>query len=203
MAEGGAAAVAGRQHIDLSGRGETAARLRTRRAILDAAVGVLSQDLSASLADIAAAAGVGRTTLHRYFPDRTHLLTALSLMAADKIATATSDAAPDQGTGLDALDRLCQRLFELGDILMLVFSAPELAISQTWEEESPADRAVLQIVERGHADGTIDPELDGPWIQQVLWAMLYSAWQHIQGNGVPKHSTLSACLRSLRKSVST
>ena len=43
---------------------------RTRRSLLDAAVFVLSKDSSASLSEVATTAGVGRTTLHRYFPTR-------------------------------------------------------------------------------------------------------------------------------------
>ncbi|WP_159149695.1 TetR family transcriptional regulator, partial [Dietzia lutea] len=49
---------------------ETGARARTRSAILDAAVEVLAEDRQASMADIATAAQVGRTTVHRYFPER-------------------------------------------------------------------------------------------------------------------------------------
>ncbi|MDQ3577436.1 MAG: TetR/AcrR family transcriptional regulator, partial [Actinomycetota bacterium] len=44
------------------------ARARTRRAILDAAISVLSRNPAASLAEVAEAAQVGRTTVHRYFP---------------------------------------------------------------------------------------------------------------------------------------
>ena len=56
----------------------TGARGRTRKAILDAAIGVLATDPAASLGQIADAADVGRTTLHRYFPERADLLTALT-----------------------------------------------------------------------------------------------------------------------------
>ena len=45
-------------------------RTRTRRAILEAAMVVLAENGTASLADIASAAEVGRSTLHRYFPER-------------------------------------------------------------------------------------------------------------------------------------
>jgi AcrR family transcriptional regulator len=34
---------------------------------------VLARDPTATLADIAQAAGVGRSTLHRYFADRDHV----------------------------------------------------------------------------------------------------------------------------------
>ncbi len=46
----------------------TPTRNRTERAILEAAVSVLARDRAATLPQIAQAAGVGRTTLHRYFP---------------------------------------------------------------------------------------------------------------------------------------
>ncbi len=53
-------------------------RERTRKAILDAAMTVLADNPSASLTDIAAAADVGRSTVHRYYPERTDLLRALA-----------------------------------------------------------------------------------------------------------------------------
>jgi serine phosphatase RsbU (regulator of sigma subunit) len=51
--------------------------LRNRERILDAAERMLDRSPSASLADIAAAAGVSRSTLHRRFRTRDELLTAL------------------------------------------------------------------------------------------------------------------------------
>ncbi|MFJ8713121.1 TetR family transcriptional regulator [Streptomyces violaceus] len=56
---------------------ESGARGRTRRAILGAAASVLSRRRDATLADIAAAADAGRSTLQRYFPDREMLLSAV------------------------------------------------------------------------------------------------------------------------------
>ncbi|MBQ1052796.1 TetR family transcriptional regulator, partial [Micromonospora sp. C51] len=53
---------------------ETGSRARTRQAILQAAIEVLSRNPAASLGEIATAAQVGRTTLHRYFAERSDLL---------------------------------------------------------------------------------------------------------------------------------
>ncbi|MFD0969940.1 TetR/AcrR family transcriptional regulator [Plantactinospora endophytica] len=180
---------------------ESRARARTRRAILDAAITVLSQHSSASLGDVADAAGVGRTTLHRYFPERADLLTALSADVLAQIDAAAERAQLDRGPAPDALDRLCQEFFELGDILMCVFSQPELMNTPAWEECSDADRALIRLVERGHAEGTLDPALDPLWVQQVLWSVLYAAWQHTRENSVSKHRALDLCLRSVRKVV--
>jgi serine phosphatase RsbU (regulator of sigma subunit) len=51
--------------------------LRNRERILDAAERILMRSPSATLADIAAAAGVARSTLHRRFPNRDALLAAV------------------------------------------------------------------------------------------------------------------------------
>ena len=101
---------------------ETGTRGRTRKAILDAAIRVLAADPSASLGQIADAADVGRTTLHRYFPDRAELLAAVMQEAGRRLGDAAVRARLDEGTGLDALLRACQTLLQLGDLLTLMFT---------------------------------------------------------------------------------
>ncbi len=180
---------------------ETMVRARTRRAILDAAVLTLSQNHGASLGDIASCAGVGRTTLHRYFADRSELTKALSKHVLERIETATVRAALAEGPVPQALERLCQEYFEIGDIMMFMFADPDVMGGPEWKEPTPSDHALLKLVERGHSDKTIDPEVTPLWVQQVMWAMLFAAWQHTRENNVPKHQALSLCLRSLRKAI--
>jgi AcrR family transcriptional regulator len=181
--------------------GETGSRARTRRAILDAATAVLAKDPGASLGEIAVAAGVGRTTVHRYFPERSDLRTAVLTDVFEKIEAATERARLDEGPAPQALERLCQEYFELGDGLTLIFNDPQLMSGEEWDDDSDADRALLALVERGHAEGTLDPELEPRWIQQVLWSLLYSAWAMPRWYGTPKHASQAQCLRTLRKAV--
>ncbi|WP_283136619.1 TetR/AcrR family transcriptional regulator [Rhizohabitans arisaemae] len=193
--------------VDSPAGAETRTRARTRRAILDAAVVVLGQDPAASLGDVAAAAGVGRTTIHRYFPERTDLISALGHDVLEKIENATARARPGEGAAQDALKRLCQEYFELGSGLMLLFNEPNLGMGEVWEEESDSDRTVVELIRRGQAEGTIDPALNAEWLQMTLWALLYAAWQHCNAwqrppeGGVPKHEALSLCLRTLEKLI--
>ncbi|MEU6646578.1 TetR/AcrR family transcriptional regulator [Saccharomonospora sp. NPDC046836] len=181
--------------------GGSTTRARTRRAILDAAVTVLSNDAAASLHDIAAAAGVGRTTVHRYFPERSDLVRALGHEALEKIGAATVRARLDEGPALQALQRLCQELFELGDLLMLIFSDPQLMTGEEWEVTSDADRALTRLIERGREGGEIDAAMDPDWVQHLLWALLYAAWMHGKAECVGKYDSLNLCLRSLRKAL--
>jgi AcrR family transcriptional regulator len=180
---------------------ESGVRSRTRRAILDAAVVTLTQNSSASLGDIATAANVGRTTVHRYFPERSDLLRAISADALEKIDVSTRRARVEEGTAPEALRRLCQEYFEFGDVFMLMFTVPEMLTGQEWSEESESDRALLDLVRRGQDEGTIDPDLDAVWFRQVVWSMQYTAWEMTRSHGTSKHDALDMCLRTLDKVI--
>ncbi|SEG99918.1 DNA-binding transcriptional regulator, AcrR family [Nonomuraea solani] len=179
----------------------TGARARTRRAILDAALTVLAQNAAASLADIAVAAGVGRTTIHRYFPERSDLLAAIGTYLLERIDAATVRARLEDGAADAALERVCQEYFELGDALLFAFENPSLAQWAGWETETESDRALARLVERGHAEGALDPRMPASWVSETMWALLYTAWQHTRTNEAPKHAALDLCLHTLRKAT--
>ena len=73
-------------------------RGRTRKAILDAAMTVLADNPAAPLADIATAADVGRSTVHRYFPERIDLIRALAVHVHALSSAAIEQADPDLRT---------------------------------------------------------------------------------------------------------
>lgn len=178
---------------------ESRTRTRTRRAILDAAVAVLARDPSASLGEVAAAAGVGRTTVHRYFAERADLLAALLDHANERVGEATARAELTHGSAREALARLCREYFELGDVLTVMFTG---AIGRMEDEpEQPHDRALVALIQRGRAEGTLDPELSEAWTLSLLWALLYTAWSLMREQSVPRHEALEQCLRSLHKAV--
>lgn len=89
--------------------GESAARPlradaeRSVRAILEAAERVLATDPGATMEQIATAAGVARTTIHRRFAHRQALIDALASSAARQLAQAVEDGRPDTAPPLVAL----------------------------------------------------------------------------------------------------
>lgn len=177
---------------------ETPTRIRTRNAILRAAVSVLAQNQSASLGEIADAAGVARSTLHRYFPERTDLIDALRKYADEAIKAATDRALLDEGPAVDALVRLCHEYFDLWDTIMWSYweSMKECEDGSAFDEQY--DPSITALIERGHREGSIDPAVPNDWIQQVLWALLYSAWELIRQGG-SRHEALTLALDSLRR----
>ncbi|PYE19193.1 TetR family transcriptional regulator [Williamsia limnetica] len=176
---------------------ETGARERTRRAILDAAVVVLAKSPTAPLSEIADRARVGRTTLHRYFPERGDLLAAVGRYGEQAMAEAGARADLASGDGLDAVLRLCQEYFELSDVLTVAFFAAGI----NDQDICFSDSTVVDAVERGRHDGSIDRELDAAWIINMMWAVLYASVDHVNTGAAGRMKVQSMTLRSVRKAI--
>lgn len=150
---------------------------RTRRALLDAAVTVLSKDSSASLAEVASVAGVGRTTLHRYYPTRDGLIRALVEDALDQVAEAIASAHPERGPVLDGLQRVTDTVVPLGPSLAFLHAEPDQFhardLIRRWYD---ALEPVSHAVERGQADGSIRDDLPVKWIVDAYAGMILTAW---------------------------
>ncbi|PWV57513.1 TetR family transcriptional regulator [Nocardiopsis sp. L17-MgMaSL7] len=181
---------------------ETRTRARTRRAILDAAVDVLGENRAAPLSQVATRAGVARSTLQRYFPERADLVAALGDYTDELANEATERARTTEGTAIEAFSRLVSEYFALRRAAMLSFAGEEAAQAQDEEECGPSDLALYEIVERGHEDGTIDPRITPLWAQQLMWSTLYAGWLHVTTARVPAFEAHNMCLMSLVKAVS-
>ncbi|GLW35083.1 TetR/AcrR family transcriptional regulator [Actinoplanes regularis] len=177
-------------------------RARTRQSIVDAAIEVLARNPAAPLGEVAAAANVGRTTLHRYFAERADLTAALRAEAVARLCQATERARIADGTGATAIRRLCQEYFDLGDVLSLIFNQQLLLTDADWQQAAEGDAAFGEMVERGHRDGTIDPELPATWIQSLIWSQLYAGWSYTGDQCVSRHEALRLILRSIEGAVS-
>ncbi|MGP9695775.1 TetR/AcrR family transcriptional regulator [Brachybacterium sp. AOP25-B2-12] len=169
---------------------------RTRQAILDAAVRAFGEDPRAPLAEIAASAGVGRTTLHRYFADRAGLVAAVDDLARARFAVAAEAARLQDGTGWEAIARMTTEFFDLGELLALIFVDSPVIDPDTWGEEG-TDPGFSAAVARGHRDGTIDPVLDAAWCESTVWMLLFAACQAL-ATGMGRADARALLLRTVR-----
>src|SRR5579862_1296314 len=89
---------------------------RTATAILDAAVHLFSEEGgSSNMAEVAAAAGISRATLYRYFPHREALLEALSTYALADAAARLADAGLERAPVEEAIERIVRAIVAVGD----------------------------------------------------------------------------------------
>jgi AcrR family transcriptional regulator len=175
------------------------ARGRTRRAILAAAASVLARDRGATLADIARAADVGRSTLHRHFADREELVDATIEDSLAALGRSVEDAALDQGPPLEAMRRLVAAMAGVGDRLLFLFGDPRVLEGRA--EPAPSDRPVIKLIERGQAEGVFDPQVSPGWIEHVLWALVYTAAEEANAGRLPRHGVTATVIRTFEHGV--
>ena len=180
---------------------ESGVRNRTRGAILAAAASVLARDRTATLPDIAAAAGVGRSTLHRYFPDRASLVEATIKDSIQVIQQSVAEAALDQGSSLDAMRRAVAAMVAVGDRLMFLFGDPRtLEGYGAGDGVAPPD-PVIDLIKRGQAEGVFDPGVSPSWIQHVLWVLVYRGCEDADSGEIPRHGISATVIRTLESGI--
>ncbi|MET0134101.1 MAG: TetR/AcrR family transcriptional regulator [Kibdelosporangium sp.] len=182
---------------------ESQTRSRTRRAILAAAASVLAQNRSATLPEVAEAAGVGRTTLHRYFPDRDALINAAVQDSVQAIDDAVTEARLDEGSPLEAMRRLVMAYLHVGDRLVFLFNDPHVMRGYGVENtgEPPDADPVAALIGRGQEAGLFDPELSPQWIQHVLWALVYTGIEEISNGTLSRHGAAATVTRTLERGI--
>jgi TetR/AcrR family transcriptional regulator, mexCD-oprJ operon repressor len=125
--------------------------------ILDKAAEVLADRRElASLAEIAEATGVARSTLYRYFPNREVLLRALADTASRELQARIDEARPDVIPVPEAIARITRGFIATG--------SKYIALAYLWPKpEDAADRQITEplrrLFQRGVADGTLRGDL--------------------------------------------
>lgn len=177
-------------------------RARTRQAILDAAAAAWAHDPSASLAQVAATAKVGRATLHRYFPDRRELHATLVSDSWATLRSAIEHAEPGSGSAADVLERFVIAMVHVGARVRFLFSATE---GDPAEADSPiaeeVDRVVLSEIERAQREGTVDPDMPARWIELMIWSTVYTGLHAAADGLIPQHGVEDLIRRTLRRIV--
>jgi TetR/AcrR family transcriptional regulator, repressor for lfrA len=170
-------------------------RSRTRRAILDAAMTVLAEQPTASLADIASVAEVGRSTLHRYFAERSELLKALALHVHALSVAAIEHAEPDCGPPVEALRRVVEAHLDLGPIVPFVYNNPDLLADEELAATfDTGDEVIVEVLNRASCQGSAGPP---EWPRLVFWALLNAGYDALKLNRTPRVQIVDAIMTSL------
>jgi TetR/AcrR family transcriptional repressor of mexCD-oprJ operon len=152
---------------------------RTAAAILDAAAHALSQHgNSASMADVAAAAGVGRATLYRYFPDREALLAALASHALADASGRLADAGLERAPVPEAIERIVRALTAVGDRYAVLVA--DQAHSDPDEIERLVAAPMRAVFTRGIDTGALRHDLPAPVLLELFGGALVAAVRLVQ-----------------------
>ena len=162
-----------RQTIQSDAEPRPALQQRVVDAILEAAAGVIAaRGDSASMGDVAAAAGVARATLYRYFPNRQALLDELAALAvADAeerlVAARLEEVATDEG-----VKRVVRALVEVGDAFIVL--ARERVQPDAEQFEQSVGQPLRRLIERAQASSDLRGDVPATWLTDALVSLVVS-----------------------------
>jgi AcrR family transcriptional regulator len=173
---------------------------RTRAAILAATASVLADNRTATLPEIATAAGVGRTTLHRYFADRERLVYEATLDSIGVLSGVVNEAAIDQGPAIDAMRRVITALVSVGDRLVFLFGDPSV-LRNVAPADQPNDDVFVRLIKRGQRERSFDPELSATWIEHSLFGLLLKGCEGAGSGEFPRHTVAPLVMRAFERGI--
>ncbi len=152
----------------------TAIHDRVAGAILDAAADLLARGGEPpSMGEVAAAAGVGRATLYRYFPTRERLLqdliTAATGEAADRLAEAGLDAVPVT----EGVARVARVVAAGGSKYAALVG--QFGPANADREEEQITTMIDRLLRRGVDDGTFRGDISVGELRFLLGSLLQAA----------------------------
>lgn len=180
---------------------ESGTRSRTRNAIISAAIELLPSNPSVTLVEVAEAAQVGRTTLHRYFPERADLLAAVTQLALQKIDKAVELAEPDRGPFLPAIRRTVDALLEYGPIVMFIYSEPHFFPDAARWERLTEQKGHLLARLFAREELLFRSELSAQWAIKSFWSLLYAGWEFMADGTASRQETVDSIMITFSKGV--
>lgn len=162
--------------------------VRVRTPLLDVVAEVLVTDPSASLAEVAEAAGISRTTLHKQYATRVDLTRAVGLRALDlweRALGTVGDADPDGG-----LHAVVAAMIPIGPQLAFLWRTPafdrDKQIKERWHALQERLLAVLRHAQRR---GVIAADAAEWWMLQTFFALVYVGAESVgRGDLAPREA---------------
>jgi len=154
-------------------------RRGVRPSLLDVAAGVLVTDPAASLAEVAEAAGIGRTTLHKHYATRDDLLCAVGHRAIDlweqAVAGAGGGGGPDGG-----LRALVTAMIPIGPQLAFLWRTPAFDhVGDLGERWLAVEARCLAVLKRAQDLGALAAGVPDWWLLQMLYSIVYVAAESV------------------------
>ncbi|OKJ82344.1 TetR family transcriptional regulator [Streptomyces sp. TSRI0107] len=151
--------------------------------VLRSAAALLTRKSTATMDEVAKAAGISRATLHRQFAGRDALVRALEALGIAECEAALDRARLDDGRAGEAVRRLIREMEPAAGLLAFLYSENQLFEG---EEQNAGwariDTRVSTLFRRGQDSGEFRIDLSPTWLTEALYGLLAAgAWSVLDG----------------------
>ncbi|MEU7280742.1 helix-turn-helix domain-containing protein [Streptomyces sp. NPDC045431] len=149
-----------------------------REQVLRTAAALLSRKATATMDEVARAAGIGRATLHRHFAGRDALVRALEALGIQEFEAAIDAARLDDGPAEAALRRLIAGVEPVAGLLAFLVTENQLFEGDQMNEGwARLDARVAALFRRGQEEGDFRIDLTPAWLTEALYGLIGTgAW---------------------------
>lgn len=169
-----------------------------RQPLLDVVAEVLVADPSASLAQVAEAAGIGRTTLHKHYATRDELIRAVGHRALELWEQAVDAVRQDHGEPDGGLRALVDAMVPIGPQLAFLWRTAAFdhmdEIAKPWRA---VEESGLEVLRRAQAAGLIAADVPQFWLLQTLYSLVYVAAESVRSGHLAPRDATGMVLRTL------
>jgi AcrR family transcriptional regulator len=145
--------------------------------LFDSVASALAREPGSSMQEIAAAAGVSRTTLHRVFGDRATLVERVSEHVLADCSRIFDEAGIDEAPVGEAFDRLIEAPFPLAKAYALMLAEPgAYRIARLVEEIGAQEDRLERFFSRGQSEGIFRSDLPPRWLVYSVGSQLTAVW---------------------------
>ncbi len=156
-----------------------------RAQVLRSAAALLTRKSTATMDEVARAAGISRATLHRQFAGRDALVRALEELGIAECVAALDRAALDEGPAADALRRLIREVEPAAPLLAFLVTENQLFEGEQqnagWAQ---LDSRIEALFRRGQEAGEFRIDLTPAWLTEALYGLIGSAAWSVQDGRV-------------------
>ncbi|MBV2355890.1 TetR/AcrR family transcriptional regulator [Streptomyces sp. J2-1] len=172
--------------------------------VLRSAATLLTRKSTATLDEVARAAGISRATLHRHFAGRDALVRALEALGIAECEAALDTARLDDGPAADAVRRLVAAIQPAAGLLAFLYTENQLFEGEEQNEGwNRIDDRLTALFRRGQEDGEFRIDLTPAWLTEALYGLLASgAWAVTEGRAAPRdfpHMVVELLLGGVRR----
>lgn len=159
-----------------------------RQHVLRSAAALLTRKSTATMDEVAKAAGISRATLHRQFAGRDALVRALEALGIEECEAALDAARLDEDTAQEALRRLVKELEKAAGLLAFLYTENQLFEGEEQNEGwARLDARMAALFRRGQDSGEFRIDLTPAWLTEALYGLMASgAWAVTEGRVAAK-----------------